>query len=820
MNMQATLRTYAGVLAIGIVAAVSVAAEATEDGFAVLSDESVWRYHAAWRTPATVRDGQYDHGGGYPIPDPGTRWILNSFTHPTPPPADGWTAVDFDDSCWSRETGPPVDGYGYESAKDISLVCARTRFGVTDPEKVGPLELKLTYRGGAVVYLNGKEIARKDLPAGEIEPMTLARDYRVEDVTDADGFPLRKTRRGELPRGADPNEYAKRFRTLTADVPAELLREGTNVLAVEVHRAALPAETDPLWGTAGVVDIALAAPTGAGLTPNPAPQPDVLVWNAGPLERIGPDAKRGDPLEPLRPVRLATPRNGVSSGQVVVSSSSDVGSLEATLSDLTSDNGATLDAQNVTIRYATLDRVPQLRDRPTGGAQTVPVHLTARVPTDAGAGVYRGTLTIRGIASPTEVPVNLTVYDWTLPDLADYGTSVSLLHCPESSMRVYDVGLWSDEHFALIEESMELMGYAGNTLLSLPLLGEDVFGDQPLIVFRKVDGQYMPDFRYARRYLELYDKHAAPPRFLSVQVWNYHVSARGFGRDGGKKKWVSDTIKVRELRDGKLVPIELPTYGRPGTEPTWRAVAEGVRNLVEEMGWTKTRLLWGTGGDNLPCAEEIAFFKKIAPDFQWRVVTHGGSIQNWDEDRVQAGGLVVGYANIVRRNYNRRRLWPEAPLDSLKRDGVTSCCTDYLTMAPLARIAANYSGTGYLSFDTWAWEGEDGRQRGPVRRYVPFGNIHTSGSPFVAPGPDGAAPSPQLESFREGLQVTEAILQLRQTLADPERDVPRAVADEARETIQTLMDQMESNRKIRPTGTADVWPTIRRIYELTARVSS
>jgi hypothetical protein len=240
-------------------------------------------------------------------------------------------------------------------------------------------------------------------------------------------------------------------------------------------------------------------------------------------------------------------------------------------------------------------------------------------------------LSIQGLDKPASAPVELTVYGWTLPELRDYGTSVSLLHCPESAARYYKVPLWSEEHFKLLERSMALMGHAGNTLLSVSAIGEDVFGDQPLLVFRKEGEKYLPDFRFVRRYLELYGKHAAPPRQLSVQVWNYSVSQRGFGRDGGSEKWISKTLKIRLLEGDKLVPAEMPVYTQPGTEETWTAVAAGMREIVKNLGWTKTRLLWGTGGDNLPNDEIVAFFKRIAPDMYWRVVTHGSSVRNWGQ---------------------------------------------------------------------------------------------------------------------------------------------------------------------------------------------
>ena len=114
----------------------------------------------------------------------------------------------------------------------------------------------------------------------------------------------------------------------------------------------------------------------------------------------------------------------------------------------------------------------------------------------------------------------------------------------------------------------------------------------------------------------------------------------------------------------------------------------------------------------------------------------------------------------------------------------------------------------------------DGKRRSPIRSYVSFGNIHPSGGPFVAPGPDGAAPSPQLEAFREGLQITEAVLHLRAALDDPSHKaaIKPELAAGAQAAIQVLMDVMESNRRVRPAGTADVWPLVRRIYRLVCEV--
>lgn len=793
-NLTTHLMAVAAWLAPALVAGATPAAQ--PGPIELLNDRSPWRFHVSWRKPDTVKDGKVELGGGYAIPNPGTRWILNSFTEPTAPPPGDWMAADFDDRSWSRHVGPPLSAKGQQFASEVYLLCGRLRFGVTDGARAGPLTLRLSYAGGVMVYVNGAEAARGNMPPGKVEPLTLA---------------------------AAADKDAAGAGKLIVNLPANLLRKGTNVLAVEIHRAA-PAASGGA-AACGVAGLTLTAPAGAGVTANVGAVPPVLIWNCDGLTRPGADVKCGDALEPLRPVRLAAPRNGISSEQVVVSLATDIKGVSAAMGDLKADSGPALPAGCIQVRYATIDdRVPRLLDKPPASAQTVPIWLTARVPKDAAPGVYRGTLTISGLDRPAAVPVELTVFACTLPDLRDYATSVTLLHCPESVAKHYKVALWSDEHFRLLGRSMALMSYAGNGLLSVAAIGEDWFGDQPVIVFRKEGGKLVPDFRFLRRYLELYNRQAGPPRMLSVQVWNYSVSRRGFGRDGGTSKWQCKTIKVRQLDGDKLLPIEIPVYTEPGTEETWSAVAAGVKQAVKDLGWTKTRLLWGTGGDNLPNEEIVTFFKKIAPDMYWRVVTHGGSVAKWGstpEARTQGGGgLILGYANLVRRNVTRRPLFDDCPFDVLKRDGVSSAPMDYLSMPPLGRIAAGFSGCGFLAFDSWAFPGDGDKQRGPLGAYVPFGNIHPSGGPFVAPGPDGADPSPQLEALRQGLQITEAVLQLRAALADPQRSAgikPDAAA-QAKAAIQSLVDIMESNRRVYPAGAADVWPTVRRIYQLLAEI--
>ncbi|MGQ9662794.1 MAG: hypothetical protein ACUVWX_10745, partial [Kiritimatiellia bacterium] len=85
-----------------------------------------------------------------------------------------WFKLDFDDSTWARLRGPFLAGSTDDNWK---LILIRGRFAVTDVARVGDLKLSLKFRGGAVVYLNGEEIARFYMPQGPLDLYTPAEPY-------------------------------------------------------------------------------------------------------------------------------------------------------------------------------------------------------------------------------------------------------------------------------------------------------------------------------------------------------------------------------------------------------------------------------------------------------------------------------------------------------------------------------------------------------------------------------------------------------------------------------------------------------------------
>lgn len=132
-----------------------------------------------------------------------------------------WRANGFDDSAWAAGNGQLGYGdgdetttvsYGSNSSNKYITTYVRKTFSVADPNQVLGLTLDLLRDDGAVVYLNGTEVARSNLPTGTITYTTLA--------PSAIG-------------GSGENQF------VTFSISPSLLVSGTNTLAVEMHQNAV-----------------------------------------------------------------------------------------------------------------------------------------------------------------------------------------------------------------------------------------------------------------------------------------------------------------------------------------------------------------------------------------------------------------------------------------------------------------------------------------------------------------------------------------------------------------------------------------------------
>ncbi len=139
---------------------------------------------------------------------------------PTAQPDLSWNTLLFDDSTWLTGNG----GFGYSDGDDNTIlpttasVYLRKTFEIIELDEVLDLVFNMDFDDGFVAYINGVEIARENVGVpGDIPAWNIQLDIDHEAV---------------MYQGAYPNTYQ-------LDDQLELLNEGSNILAVEVHNVTI-----------------------------------------------------------------------------------------------------------------------------------------------------------------------------------------------------------------------------------------------------------------------------------------------------------------------------------------------------------------------------------------------------------------------------------------------------------------------------------------------------------------------------------------------------------------------------------------------------
>jgi len=782
---------------------------------------------ARWKTPVMAdADGRV-----LPLLEPPRKELKEEDRKPrttvaSEPPAADWAAPDFDDSGWIRVTSPLFlsDGvtgmnrfYMPGAPAEWGLFCLRGNFRVPDPAQVTKLRLSLSYVGGVRVFINGQELCRGHLPSGKLDCDAPATVYPVEAYAragvKADGKELmmRRTRAlGESNAGVP--------------IPSGLLRKGINVLAVMAHAAPLSRQAlgdsnaDALnWSHAGVLDARLAAE--GGVTPSMGNMEGLVLWNSQPLE-TDLASHFGHPADRIRPVRMAGARNGTFSGKVVLGSTQAIVRLKASVSALTEARGrGRIPADAIQVRWAerahpqvssgthwdvpfrvTFDRLigafpeelPAVRlaaGKWRGPAAVVPVWVTVSVPADAPAGDYKGTLTLEAQEKEPlrfTVPLELNVQDWVIPDFRDFRVHHHFYQSPDTMARYYNVPLWSERHWQLIGQSLDVLARAGNKLcvLCLAIRSPAMENTESMVRWvKQADGGYLHDFTIMDRYLDLYAAKCGKPGVLQFSAWENSDMGR-LNKNNPPPPPLG--VTVFDPATGRTEAMPQPPYGTPENEAFWRPVMTELRKRLEKRGWFDVAAALNANYclDALP--ENVSVFKRLWPDGKWMSATHScpssfRGMSKEDAMPVPYVEWVWGSGNLYDPDYGDRaktpfypRAWKSGNTRILLANARYGCriIGALRDQSPLvsyrmiseAAIQGGLRGIGRIGGDFWPL------QVGQTERYQAMGGNYGGCSwncnvmAMASPGPDGAVFNTRLEAFREGVQLAEAIICVQRAL--------------------------------------------------------
>jgi len=779
----------------------------------ILSPESYWRWFLTLRKPiipvAALKTAGQDATApklltGRVVPPP-----YNTVDHqdsPTSPAS--WEGPAFDDFGWPRSRLSWLRSNAFGRFSSAAL-CLRGKFQVTDPGAVQGLFLTVKYYGGVRILLNGREVARQHLPAGELAADTPADLYPSDVYVDDKGaiVPMgdHEYSWNSIPADVRKDAEARRARRTRVlgpvKLPADAVRRGENVIAVEVRRSEYPfvalrwfkgaeGRTKPFWVPMNLFGLRLQA-AGAGVAPNVARPKGLQVWSENTNDRIS-VLDYGDSGEGLRPVRIVGARNGSFCGQFVIGSDQAFKDPKVTVGDVKAARGnGVIPASKVTLLFALPDisfyGMPTWFDAlqleppaevavAKGGGALLPALVRIAVPRDTPAGDYRGEAVVSVTGSdPVKVPLELSVADWVVPDPKDYRTYVGVYQSPTSLAMQYNVKEWSEDHWKLMEKSFALLARAGNRLVNIPVSDRTQFGNDDGMVYWicKPDGSFTCDFKVFDRFMDLAQKHFGTLDFVTLHVWH----------SGGwetRKADQENTVTVIDEQTGERRHMQVPVFGTEESRKFWKPFLEAVHERLAERGMEKAMTL-GILSDGTAPPEVFKAFDEITPGgAKWMRGCHSGTYSE-KPDPLRGGGVTVlhefCYGTPLDRAkplapYWKQRWWPgtdyerisghdrfaalswyrETGMTSLMRRtrGVGRICLDFFDV--LARKSAGGGGVGSERSIYNRWPHSSCAQREPSLKKMAWA------------GPDGPATTFRYEAFCEGIQYAEALVVVSEAL--------------------------------------------------------
>jgi len=278
------------------------------------------------------------------------------------------------------------------------------------------------------------------------------------------------------------------------------------------------------------------------------------------------------------------------------------------------------------------------------------VWIECHVPVEAMSGTYTGTVKLythtmfEDERLEDEARFTLIVKDVVLPEARDYRFYLDLWQHSSNIARQYQIDLWSDEHFTLLERYLAVLSRLGQKVATLivseiPWSGQGSFHDwEPadfyeysmIGVTRKRDGSFQYDFSALDRYVALAERYGMAQElevFGLLNIWQMPEDGYGAIVEG-----YPDGIRVRYYDEASGIYRFIREY---------EALAAYIRAIEAhfvERGWTeRARILADEPADVAEFTKRWKSLKQLAPSFRMKVaINHVEFLQQQIPDMYDA----------------------------------------------------------------------------------------------------------------------------------------------------------------------------------------
>jgi len=580
-----------------------------------------------------------------------------------------------------------------------------------------------------------------------------------------------------------------------------------------------------IWAV-GIIACATASPASAAAQVN--------VWNYAVLD----DPHRITDAGPVRPITIVGARNGTFSGAVAVSSADPITRLRATVGALSMD-GAAISPDEVSVRYAVswasvgggpsgldiLLESPPAKVAVGNDRALVGVWVTVTVPGSAKAGLYRGKLTVEAEGlSPQEIPVELEVIDWRMPDSQDWHTWIEVIQSPDTLAMEYDVPLWSEQHWAMIARSFQLIRPTGSRVVYVPLLRNTNQGNAESMVrwVRQKDGLLRPDYSIMEKYLDLAQEHLGDLKFVVFYAWDAYLvlsfrnqsyverptvdeSAGAYAQEQqrlAQRRWdvrqEGLMVTMFDEETGETRPGSLPHYSAPESRAIWQPVYAELRERMKRRGLEDAMVL-GMVTDLEPSRDEVSFLRDVSGGLSWISHAHFRRTLNKPSPNTVLCGIgdiryeAHAYGLTYHVNPDKDRIYgwrvPELRV-YVDRFGLLNGRALRVRQMPQLNITGDQRGIGRIGGDFWkVIRDKRGNRAGQAFERYPenFWRGLNISNWLLAPGPDGPVGTARLENLHEGLQECEARILIENALLDA--DMKQRLGTDLAERARVVLDE-------------------------------
>lgn len=405
------------------------------------------------------------------------------------------------------------------------------------------------------------------------------------------------------------------------------------------------------------------------------------------------------------------------------------------------------------------------------GNSTCSLWVEARIPEDTAPGEYTCMLSLYAgelFAPETKLaslPVTVTVYDSVMPSPAEHRFHLDLWQHLSNIARKHEVPLWSDAHFAVLENYAQSLGELGQKAVTLvvsevPWAGQDcrneyrmaanLFEYSIIPVTRTADG-FVYDYRPMQRYIDLCAKYGID-REISIfglaNIW-------GGGDFGGLAPDYPDKIKIRYLDEADGCYKYMTTAAE---------IDDYIRSLEQYFVTTgqidKVRLAADEPGDIEAYRKTLEHLNTVAPAFRCKAaLNHASFISEFEkevDDYVPYIGTMADEYDIMKeyqKNLKGKRfLWYVCCGPAYPNTFIGS----RLTESYFIGILTSYLELdGFLRWNYTVWNDDP-------RTDIRYSNWAAGDTNFVYPAANGAPLlTLRYKALKRGIQFYELLERLR-----------------------------------------------------------